>query len=669
MLRECSFLRRAVRVLLQVAKFIESLGEVFVETKFDGDRVIIHFHKGQLQYWTRSGNNLTDLYSKLLPSKITGCFAETVENCIIDGEMMGYDTELDVYIPKNSVDVTSFGAPSARRASFVAFDIVLLNNNNIASRPFKVRKEILRGVLKEQKGILLVAETRIASSKNDISELLNEAIENREEGVMVKDPNSEYVPNRRRNSGWIKVKPEFVSELSDLLDLLIIGGYYGSGKRKNIISHFLLGVLLQTDDPGPQANAPVFLSFCKVGSGYTLEDLESMSQKLDRHWIKFSIVRPPHFLELTEGFKEKPDVVIHPSRSMVVSVKAAEIVPSTKFKTGCTLRFPRLEYFRDDKEWRECLNSQMLYELWGNAGGRLLSKRVEQEHFELATKRSRRPVAGLALMDKYKGPDLSAIEEDADIFKGKEFLVACEGKKEIEILITKLGGLCVQNFRVGKTTCVIANKENLRVRSIVKSKAADVVSPQWIQECSAAEKLLPFNPKHLLFATEATEKDVYSYFDRHGDSYTEPIKDQDELKGLFDKMPCALTNQSLDIADLEHKYMDKDGGECVMSVFRICVCYVDFYKEVGNPQQRLCKSYLEISAAQIEMFGGKVVKSINGEIITHVVCDRDDYSRLEAINRINRGRVKKYHVVEKCWVSESIKYRRKVKETLFPCRL
>jgi hypothetical protein len=42
-------LRRAVRVLLQVAKFIESLGEVFVETKFDGDRVIIHFHKGQLQ--------------------------------------------------------------------------------------------------------------------------------------------------------------------------------------------------------------------------------------------------------------------------------------------------------------------------------------------------------------------------------------------------------------------------------------------------------------------------------------------------------------------------------------------------------------------------------------------------------------------------------------------
>jgi DNA ligase-4 len=147
---------------------------------------------------------------------------------------------------------------------------------------FRVRKEILRGVLKEQKGILLVAETRIASSKNDISELLNEAIENREEGVMVKDPNSEYVPNRRRNSGWIKVKPEFVSELSDLLDLLIIGGYYGSGafssaqlanfylfilcagKRKNIISHFLLGVLLQTDDPGPQANAPVFLSFCKV---------------------------------------------------------------------------------------------------------------------------------------------------------------------------------------------------------------------------------------------------------------------------------------------------------------------------------------------------------------------------------------------------------------------
>ena len=31
-------------------------------------------------------------------------------------------------------------------------------------------------------------------------------------------------------SGWIKIKPEYIDSLSDQLDLIIIGGYYGTGR-------------------------------------------------------------------------------------------------------------------------------------------------------------------------------------------------------------------------------------------------------------------------------------------------------------------------------------------------------------------------------------------------------------------------------------------------------
>ena len=44
-------------------------------------------------------------------------------------------------------------------------------------------------------------------------------------------------------------------------------------------------------------------------------------------------------------------------------VKAAEIIDSERFKTGFTLRFPRVEKFRDDKEWYDCMTVPEVEEL------------------------------------------------------------------------------------------------------------------------------------------------------------------------------------------------------------------------------------------------------------------------------------------------------------------
>ena len=62
------------------------------------------------------------------------------------------------------------------------------------------------------------------------------------EGVMLKALNSPYVPGSRDND-WQKLKPDYVDEMGETLDLLIVAGYYGEGKKRGgDISHFLMGL-------------------------------------------------------------------------------------------------------------------------------------------------------------------------------------------------------------------------------------------------------------------------------------------------------------------------------------------------------------------------------------------------------------------------------------------
>lgn len=68
---------------------------------------------------------------------------------------------------------------------------------------------------------------------------------------MLKDPNSIYKP-KERGTNWLKLKSDYVDGLTDTMDVIILGGYYGDmsfrlGKEgnswKNNITSFLVGVL------------------------------------------------------------------------------------------------------------------------------------------------------------------------------------------------------------------------------------------------------------------------------------------------------------------------------------------------------------------------------------------------------------------------------------------
>ena len=68
--------------------------------------------------------------------------------------------------------------------------------------------------------------------RQECYDFLNAAVDRNEEGIILKEPTSVYKPNKREHAGWYKVKPEYMTDLSDSLDLLVVGGYFGKSLVK-----------------------------------------------------------------------------------------------------------------------------------------------------------------------------------------------------------------------------------------------------------------------------------------------------------------------------------------------------------------------------------------------------------------------------------------------------
>lgn len=169
---------------------------------------------------------------------IAELFDSSVKECILDGEMVGYSSKTECIGTKaENFDVKALKDGDFYHPCFCVFDILLLNGKVLSNLPLRQRLEHLEKIFQTKKGRLLFTNRTEGKTNQDAANALNVAIDNREEGIVIKDPNSVYRPNTRKG-GWIKLKPEYVDSMMDQLDLLIIGGYFGEGHRSGMISHF-----------------------------------------------------------------------------------------------------------------------------------------------------------------------------------------------------------------------------------------------------------------------------------------------------------------------------------------------------------------------------------------------------------------------------------------------
>jgi len=99
-------------------------------------------------------------------------------------------------------------------------------------------------------------------NENEIEDFLENSINAGCEGLMLKAPSAPYRAGMR-GSNWVKLKREYRNELGDSLDLIVIGAYFGRGRRTGLYGTLLLATYNPEND-----NLP---SISKVGTGFTDE--------------------------------------------------------------------------------------------------------------------------------------------------------------------------------------------------------------------------------------------------------------------------------------------------------------------------------------------------------------------------------------------------------------
>ncbi|XP_012678745.2 DNA ligase 4 [Clupea harengus] len=625
----------------------------FIETKLDGERIQLHKDGDVYKYYTRNSFEYSQqfgtspLEGSLTPF-IHNVFKPHVVQCILDGEMMAYNPSAETFMQKGSkFDIKRLIEDSELQTCFCVFDILLLNDQKFANEPLKNRHGALLTAFTPVKGRIQLVPRVEARTTQQVVDALNEAIDNREEGIMVKDPLSIYKPDKRGEE-WLKIKPEYVDGLMDELDLLIVGGYWGKGRRGGMMSHFLCAV---SETPLAGENPSVFHTICRIGSGYTMKELYDLGLKLAKHWKVYRKNDPPAAILCAT---EKPEVYIEPCKSVIIQVKAAEIVGSDMYKTNCTLRFPRIERIREDKEWHQCMTLDDLSQYRSKASGKLASRHFQMQEGQPDRKKRKKtvpkPKKTAGIIDHFKSQDLSAILKETDMFEDVEFCVINgskeQSKAELEKGVARCGGVIVQN--PGKDTyCIIAGVENMRVKNLISSDQHDIVWASWLLECLDQTKVVPWQPRHMIHMSPSTRDHFAQEYDPYGDSYFVNT-DAQQLSEVFGRISTSSL-QVLSVGHVEEKYGWED---LPTSMFRAFTAYMDSCTDIKDPTSVILGSCLDTCALEFRFHGGTVVQKLQ-EGVSHVIVAEE--TRILDFRKLRRLFKRKFKIVKETWVTDSIR--------------
>jgi DNA ligase-1 len=148
--------------------------------------------------------------------------------------------------------------------------------------------------------------------------------------------------------------------IGDSLDLVVLGAYYGKGKRTSVYGAFLLACY--------NPSTETYETICNIGTGFSESILASLHADLSPHIID----RPKPFYSHSSTGQHQPDVWFEPK--FVWEVKTADLTLSPRYKAaagevggdgkGVSLRFPRFVRVRDDKKTEVATSSRQVAEMY-----------------------------------------------------------------------------------------------------------------------------------------------------------------------------------------------------------------------------------------------------------------------------------------------------------------
>ena len=344
-----------------------------------------------------------------------------------------------------------------------------------------------------------------------------------------------------------------------------------------------------------------------------------------------------------------------------MQIRAAEVTVSDKYSCACTLRFPRLELFREDKEWYQCMTMEELENIKQSSSGRL-SHACADGYEDIAVKKrkltgGRKIAITRGVASQFRGANVDGVEVTSNTFEGKEFCVVNGSsqftKNAVELKIASFGGTFRQN-PTPATFCVLVHDVNFRVKNIIKTEKYNVVKLDWFVKCVEDDKFTSLMPHYMLFTESHTRQQFKHLYDEYGDSFTEPCEPAD-FSSLCRRITAASKGGDVmmshtEIADVKDKYIE---DPCVSGLFRHYTFYVDRYKQVSSVDQMIALSPLELVELRIR-FNGGVVRSELVQGVTHVVVDGQDSKRIGDIQCVIKSFDLLAYIVTNRWVEDSI---------------
>ncbi len=340
-------LGKPLQVMLGIATesikdVVKEFGEVIAEYKYDGMRVVIEKKGNHFWLFTRRQEDVTKQFPDVV-ELAKKCLK--AEECVVEGEVLGIDTKSGYPLPfqilgqrvHRKYDIEKMAKEIPVQVNL--FDAMYINGKSLFNEPLSERRNELEKILNPIKNKFQPAKSLITNDVKKLEKFYDDAIKDRQEGLMLKVPNAEYVFGRHVGTMY-KIKP-----VMEDLDLVVISATWGEGTRSKWLTSYELAC--KEPDTGK------ILSCGFMSTGLSEEEYELMTKKLKKIIVS-----------------EKGKTVIAKPK-IVLEVAYQEIQKSPNYESGFGLRFPRFVRIREDKGLNEVDTIERvksLYKSQGRAG-------------------------------------------------------------------------------------------------------------------------------------------------------------------------------------------------------------------------------------------------------------------------------------------------------------
>jgi DNA ligase-1 len=360
----CPMLAKPTKSIQEVLKRLNGLAFT-CEYKYDGERAQIHMSAdGTTKVFSRNLLETTGKFPEVPQYIQQAAVTDKVQSFVLDAEVVAFNPKTGLLVPFQVLSTRKKTQDTSEVAKVQiivqAFDLMYLNGKSLLDQSLKERRKQMMEHFLPVEGKFQYAVSLDFVEDGDTTALeifLDNAVKGQCEGLMVKTMDDVYEPSRR-SLNWLKLKKDYLDGLGDSFDLVPLGAYYGKGKRTGVYGAYLLGCY--------DEDAEEFQSVCKIGTGFSDEDLKTLSDNLNKHKIdvKSSQYNVADGLACDVWFD-----AVH-----VWEIKAADLSKSSLHRgatgkvgeagRGIGLRFPRFERLRDDKKPEQATTSEQVLEMY-----------------------------------------------------------------------------------------------------------------------------------------------------------------------------------------------------------------------------------------------------------------------------------------------------------------